>query len=654
MQNFTFPHQSLHDEIASFIIDENHVNPFKPQFRLPQTTQITLEKDFDLLRKKVSRKTCNLKFDPYPTLHRKITMIFNKLPKLDISELKISLQPRALQEYMRVMIKSFLKNLENLKKLPNLSKLHLDLSFENSNLHSFIEPFCESLKRLARLTHLYITLQSNDLIEHKIVIFMSGFKYFKSLRFFELSLIHTEKLSTRGVNELCKSLGYLQKLRGLSLDFSCCEQLNDDTIEKLFESIKTIPNLSSLSLSLRRLPKLTINGIYILLSFLNSDQEPDVRDDYQIIFSKYLEASPLKLSHLHLNLSSLIKIPKRFGTNLTPYHGLTALDLDLSANKYLHAGEIMEICFCLGYLKDLSKLSLNLSSNPKVRDEAVICLARAIRPLWLVELDLNFGGCRRVLPNSWKILLQAIGASIDLNKLNLNCSETYGVDGKVLEQLGFSTNRMKNLRFLCLEFWLCSLDDSCLEEIAILLKNLRNLQRLNLGLENNPSLTSGGFNKISLVLNEAGSLRKLSLNLDSFHPERIWSWPIESLKLKVTEWNETDFRAFSSRLSELSQLKSLYLWNSCGYNISPLAIIEFAQKVRSLKNVDFSGCIDSNHTLDNNSSFWINYEIKEFLTESNESISAQYKEALNRKRQENLDERQKKRWSFTLCGVTIW
>ena len=187
---------------------------------------------------------------------------------------------------------------------------------------------------------------------------MSSLKYLKSLRYFELYLSPTEKLNTRGVNELCRSLVGLQKLRGLSLDLSSCPNLNDESIEKLFESIKTLRNLSSLSLSLRSLLKLTINGVYILLSFLKSDQDPDIRDDYQFIFAKYLEASPLKLSNLHLDLSFSEIIPKRFATNLTPYHGLTALDLDLSANTNLHAGELMEICFCLGYLKHLSKLPI--------------------------------------------------------------------------------------------------------------------------------------------------------------------------------------------------------------------------------------------------------------------------------------------------------
>jgi len=189
-------------------------------------------------------------------------------------------------------------------------------------------------------------------------------------------------------------------------------------------------------------------------------------------------------------------------------------DLHLSLNKWVKATEkgFTSLIRSISKLTKLKRFVLDIEEFQQIGNISVMELGQDLAKLThLTELELNFFRCSSIAGQQLEILSEYLAKLTNLKKLSINMKQARGMMNMGVTALGKRLNNLRELRELKLNFLSCDVGEASFDELSMSLRNLKQLNVLELTFGNNDQVTNKCFEALGGSLGELSHLRSLKL-----------------------------------------------------------------------------------------------------------------------------------------------
>jgi len=189
-------------------------------------------------------------------------------------------------------------------------------------------------------------------------------------------------------------------------------------------------------------------------------------------------------------------------------------DLHLSLNRWVKATEkgFTSLIRSISKLTKLKRFVLDIEEFQQIGNISMIELGQDLAKLThLTELELNFFRCSCISGQQLEILSEYLAKLTNLKKLSINMKQARGMMNMGVTALGKRLNNLRELRELKLNFLSCDVGETGFDELSMSLRNMKQLNVLELTFGNNDQVTNKCFEAIGNSLGELSHLRSLKL-----------------------------------------------------------------------------------------------------------------------------------------------
>jgi len=317
-------------------------------------------------------------------------------------------------------------------------------------LPNLSQPYGQNIKFAKGLTSLSLDLHTIQYVQQDDFspLFLQKILLQNSKTLKSLSLRFSPK-NSQVIKAFIFALKHLRTLSILSLDFSNCQQVNDETLKDLSSILACCPGLIDIDIKLCYSLNISSKGRKFLdkalrklggcLKNINLDfrYSANVRNSDLVDLSKSLERCPKTAS----------------------------LRLAWAGCKKMEASGVQALSKSMGKLKNLRNLSLGLVDIPSVTDQELEDLARVFNKMKDLEsIELNFkqknGGVmrrqddemRKISDRGMQAILKILKDNKGLMTLLLNFKECYEAGEKIIKMLALVLKECVCLKRVKLNF----------------------------------------------------------------------------------------------------------------------------------------------------------------------------------------------------------
>lgn len=367
-------------------------------------------------------------------------------------------------------------------------------ALERFHLKNQSKELWTKLKNESQLKKLDLSLNKMQTSNHEFKDFVECIGEMKSLESLRLMLNQNQTSGSReNIELLCKAIGSLSSLTGLSLDFT----VSDEGLKFFENELAVLSFVKNISLCLNFCDKISDEGIKHLKNSLKSLSS---LEKLSLNFVNCHEISDDGLGHLKNGLLEL-KSLRKLSICLDFCYKITDAGLD-------------EIKSGLSVLTSLEHLSLNFSDCNLIEDKGLDHLEKSLKLLKsLQHLSLNFTNCKNISDEGVNYLKNAIISMTSLKHLSLDLKGCSRISDETLLSLKDCLIKLKSLRFLSLDFMSCSkISDKGLSHLKECLIGLTSLQNLSLDFYGCNKISDEGINYLNTGFSALKSLQHFTLN----------------------------------------------------------------------------------------------------------------------------------------------